>query len=91
VHAPLLPARLRDLLASRNVRLIEAAPSEYEGMATNLLALEPYVCVMLEGNPETQRKLEAAGCKVTTFRGEEICRKAEGGPTCLTLPLLRSQ
>jgi N-dimethylarginine dimethylaminohydrolase len=44
---------------------------------------------MLEGNPETKRRLEAAGCEVLTYRGEEISFKAEGGPTCLTRPILR--
>jgi len=34
-------------------------------------------------------KLEAAGCEVRTYRGNEISLKAEGGPTCLTRPILR--
>jgi len=54
-----------------------------------VLALAPGLCVMLEGNPTTQRRLEAAGCKVLTYRGSEISLKAEGGPTCLTRPILR--
>jgi hypothetical protein len=29
------------------------------------------------------------GCRVQTYRGNEISLKAEGGPTCLTRPLLR--
>jgi arginine deiminase len=44
---------------------------------------------MLEGNPVTQRRLEAAGCEVLTYRGNEISLKAEGGPTCLTRPIWR--
>jgi len=44
---------------------------------------------MLDGNPITRRRLEAAGCEVSTYRGEEISWKAEGGPTCLTRPLWR--
>ena len=44
---------------------------------------------MLEGNPVTKARLEAAGCTVTTYRGREISLKAEGGPTCLTRPVLR--
>ncbi len=42
---------------------------------------------MLAGNPVTQRRLEAAGCVVTTYIGNEISLKAEGGPTCLTRPV----
>ncbi len=46
---------------------------------------------MLEGNPVTQRRLEAAGCTVSTYRGNEISLKAEGGPTCLTRPIWREE
>ena len=59
-------------------------------MATNVLALAPRRCLMLEGNPVTRARLEAAGCEVWTYRGEEISRKAEGGPTCLTRPVWRA-
>ena len=41
-------------------------------------------------DPETRRRLEGAGCEVHTYPGSEISVKGEGGPTCLTLPLLRS-
>jgi arginine deiminase len=60
-------------------------------MGTNVLALAPGHCLMLEGNPVTRRRLEAAGCQVWTYRGDEISHKAEGGPTCLTRPLLREE
>lgn len=59
-------------------------------MATNVLALAPRHCLMLEGNPERRRALEAAGCTVQTYRGRELSLKAEGGPTCLTQPILRA-
>ena len=59
-------------------------------MGPNVLALAPGQCVMLEGNPITKRRLEAAGCQVWTYRGEEISLKAEGGATCLTRPILRA-
>jgi arginine deiminase len=58
-------------------------------MGTNVLALAPGRCVMLEGNPITQQRLTDAGCEVQTYRGIEISLKAEGGPTCLTRPILR--
>jgi N-dimethylarginine dimethylaminohydrolase len=41
------------------------------------------------GNPETRRRMEAAGVDVHTYRGEELSRKGDGGPTCLTQPLAR--
>jgi N-dimethylarginine dimethylaminohydrolase len=46
--------------------------------------------LMLSGLPETRAALEEAGCKVTVYHGAEISRKGEGGPTCLTRPLARS-
>jgi dimethylargininase len=44
---------------------------------------------VLEGNPGTRARLEAAGCEVLTYRGRELSLKAEGGATCLTRPILR--
>ena len=43
-----------------------------------------------EGNPETRRRMEAAGVIVHTYKGEEISAKGCGGPTCLTRPLERN-
>ena len=37
----------------------------------------------------TQKRIEAAGCVVETYKGEDISLKGGGGPTCLTRPLLR--
>ena len=76
-------------LQRRNFSLIEIPESEYATMATNVLALAPRKCLMLEGNPLTKRLLEDAGCEVMTYRGNEISLKAEGGPTCLTRPIWR--
>ena len=59
-------------------------------MAPNVLALAPRRCLMLEGNPITKGRLEAAGCEVLTYRGNELSLKAEGGATCLTRPILRA-
>ena len=58
-------------------------------MGCNVLALGPRKALVLDGNPETRRRLEAAGVDVHVYEGEELSRKGEGGPTCLTLPLVR--
>ncbi len=58
-------------------------------MGANVLALGPRRCVMVEGNPVTRRRLEAAGAGVVEYRGREISLKGGGGPTCLTRPLVR--
>ena len=42
------------------------------------------VALALEGNDETRRRMEAAGVEVLLYKGDEISRKGDGGPTCLT-------
>jgi dimethylargininase len=89
VYCPLLPVSFWRLLRDRGVQLIEVPEHELPTQAPNVLALAPRKCLMLEGNPVTRGRLEAAGCEVLTYRGREISLKAEGGPTCLTRPLWR--
>jgi N-dimethylarginine dimethylaminohydrolase len=86
---PYMPARLMELLAERGVSVIECPGAEFGAMATNVLALAPRVALALEGNPETRALMERAGVEVLTYRGDEISRKGDGGPTCLTRPLDR--
>jgi N-dimethylarginine dimethylaminohydrolase len=90
VHLPLMPVRLFQLLRSRGVQLVEVPAHEYVTMSTNVLAVAPRDCIMLQGNPITRARLEAAGCRVRTYKGDEISLKAEGGATCLTRPIWRS-
>ena len=63
---------------------------EYGSLGCNVLALGPRVALALDGNPETRRRLERAGVDVRVYRGEELSLKGDGGPTCLTRPLLRA-
>jgi len=89
-YVPQLPTPLWQRLVESGVQLIESPESEYRNaMATNVLAVAPRACIMIDGSPITQRRLEDVGCVVRTFVAGEICLKAEGGPTCLTRPLLR--
>jgi N-dimethylarginine dimethylaminohydrolase len=90
VYPPLLAVPFWQELQRRSFALIEVPESEFATMGPNVLALSPGQCLMLEGNPITQRRLEEHGCTVVTYRGNEISRKAEGGPTCLTRPILRT-
>jgi dimethylargininase len=90
-YPPLMAVPFWQELQRRNFRLIEVPESEFNTMGTNVLALSPGKCLMLEGNPITQRKLEEAGCEVVTYKGNEISHKAEGGPTCLTRPAWREE
>ena len=89
VYRPLLPVPFYQLLESRGVRLIDVSDEEFATMGTNVLALAPRECILLDHNIQTARALEAAGCRVYPYRGDEMSLKAEGGPTCLTRPILR--
>ena len=88
VYAPLLPTRLAQLLEEREIELVEVPDEEFESMGTNVLALAPRVALAVEGNPRTRERMERAGVEVLTYRGDELS-KGDGGPTCLTRPLLR--
>ena len=90
VYPRLAPVRLLRLLADRGIGVIEVPDEEFESQGPNVLALGPRRALALEGNPETRRRMERAGVDVLVYRGEEISRKGDGGPTCLTRPLLRS-
>jgi len=91
VYPPLLSVPFWQELQRRDFQLIEIPEKEFPTMGTNVLALAPRKCLMLEGNPITKRLLEDAGCEVMTYRGNEISLKAEGGPTCLTRPIWRGE
>ena len=91
VHLPLLPVPFVELLSGRGVEMVQVPDEEYPTMGPNVLALAPRRCLVIEGNPVTRELLEAAGCEVLTYRGDELSLKAEGGATCLTRPILRSK
>ena len=88
-YLPLLPVRLVQLLEELEIRIVEVPDDEFETMGPNVLALAPRVALALEGNEETRKRLQGAGVDVSVYRGSEISRKGDGGPTCLTRPLLR--
>jgi dimethylargininase len=88
VYLPLLPVPLVELLEEREIRLVEVPGEEFESMGPNVLGLDSgRRALALAGNDETRRRLEAAGVEVLVYDGDEISRKGDGGPTCLTLPL----
>jgi len=89
VYSRLLPIPFREMLLERGVQLVEIPDEEFATQACNVLALAPRLCLMLEGNRVTNRRLEAAGCQVWTYQGDEISIRGSGGPTCLTRPLWR--
>lgn len=89
IYPPLMPQAFVRWLTGHGISFVEVPGEEYAAMACNVLALGPQDVLMLDGLPRTRALLEAAGCNVRTYKGDEISRKGEGGPTCLTCPLLR--
>lgn len=89
VYLPLAPVPLIEELTARNIRVVAVPADEYQTMACNVLAVRPGVVVMLDGNPQTRAALSAEGCEVHVYDGSEISIKGDGGPTCLTAPILR--
>lgn len=92
IHAPLLPYALWADMKARGWELLHAPEDEFlasNGLSLNVLALAPRDLVMVDGFPETRALMEAAGCRVQVFAGDALCIACEGGPTCLTRPVLR--
>ena len=90
VYSRLLPVSFIKYLLDYKIKLIEVPDEEYYSMGCNVLAMGKGKVIMLEGNPITQKRLEAEGVEVKTYNGSEISIKGAGGPTCLTRPFLRS-
>ncbi len=88
-YPPLLPTRLAQLLDERGIEIVPVPDEEFATMGSNVLALAPRAALAVEGNPETRRRLERAGVEVEVYEGAELS-KGDGGPTCLTAPLLRT-
>ena len=92
VHSPLLPAAFYQLLKARGIELIEGDAEEFRasnGLSLNVLPTGPREVIMVAGFPRTREAMEAAGCRVQSFEADALCIACEGGPTCLTRPILR--
>jgi N-dimethylarginine dimethylaminohydrolase len=74
-------------LLSNKYDLIEVPENEIHTCAPNILALEPGKVVIPAGNNETSRALRERGVDVIEVEISEFL--PWGGPTCLTLPLIR--
>ena len=89
-YPPLMPVALAQLLHARGIEVVPVPDEEFTSMGTNVLALAPRVALALDGNPVTRQRLMAAGVEVLVYEGRELSLKGDGGPTCLTMPLLRA-
>ena len=89
VYEPLAPVRLLQDLRTRGLEWIAIDHDDYLAMGCNILPLRPGVVVMVDGVPAVRRALERRGVEVHVYDGSELSLKGDGGPTCLTAPLLR--
>ena len=90
IYKPFIPNSFLQWLANLNINFIKLPEEEYPLMGCNVLATAPRSIIMLDELPKVQFELEKAQCKIRTYKGIEISRKGEGGPTCLTRPLIRN-
>jgi N-dimethylarginine dimethylaminohydrolase len=91
VFEPLAPMRLLEDLRAREIEWIAIDRDSYDAMGCNVLAVRPGVVVMVAGAERVRRALEARGVEVHVYDGSELSLKGDGGPTCLTAPLLRRE
>jgi len=89
VYPPLLATAFVEELGARGWGFVEVPDAEFETLGCNVLALAPRRCLVAAGNPVTRSRLEATGCDVVAYEGDEISINRAGGPTCLTRPLWR--
>ncbi|MBZ9744221.1 dimethylarginine dimethylaminohydrolase family protein [Mesorhizobium sp. CO1-1-7] len=92
VYSPLLPAPFYQTLKARGIRLVEGDAEEFaasNGLSLNVLPTSPLKVIAVAGFPRTKAAMEAAGCTVEIFEADALCIACEGGPTCLTRPILR--
>ena len=89
VYERLAPVRLLEALRSRGVELLALPDEDYASLGCNVLTVRPGVAVIASGNDATVQLLRNHGVEVHVYEASEIS-KGEGGPTCLTRPLLRA-
>jgi N-dimethylarginine dimethylaminohydrolase len=90
VYEPLAPVRLLTDLKERGIEWIAIDRESYLNMGCNVLAVRPGVTVMVDAAPKVRSALESRGVEVHVYDGSELSLKGDGGPTCLTAPLLRA-
>ncbi|CAB4851794.1 unannotated protein [freshwater metagenome] len=88
VYERLAPVALLRALARRGITWVAVEDDEYATLGCNVLAISPGVVVIGERNRRVANALRDRGVEVHTYPSSEI-DKGEGGPTCLTRPILR--
>jgi len=89
VYEPLAPVALLEALTERGIRWVAVSGEEYAALGSNVLATGPGKVVMFDGAPNVTASLRDEGVEVTVVDCSEFA-VGDGGPTCLTRPLLRA-
>ncbi|HET6549572.1 MAG TPA: arginine deiminase family protein, partial [Solirubrobacter sp.] len=90
IYEPLAPVRLLQDIRARGIDWVAIDRESYDNMGCNVLAVRPGVVVMVDAAPTVRHQLEQRGVEVHVYEGSDISLKGDGGPTCLTAPLLRA-
>lgn len=88
VFERLAPVPLLQALRARGYDLVSVPEEDYLSLGCNVLTVRPGVVVMAKGNEATAALMRNHGVEVHMYEASEI-NKGEGGPTCLTRPILR--
>ena len=88
VYERLAPVAMLEELRRRGMELLPVPEEDWLTLGCNVLAVAPGVVVVASGNEATADALAARGCDVHVYAASEVS-KGEGGPTCLTRPILR--
>jgi N-dimethylarginine dimethylaminohydrolase len=78
------------LINEKDFDVIECSLKESNGLATNFIVIEPGKLVMPAGNPVVTGELRKRGIEVIEVELSEYAF-AGGGPTCMTIPLIRDE
>jgi len=91
VHMPFAPIRLIHALEQQGIKCLRCPASEYSTLACNFLCTAPNRVIMVAGNPLTANLLRNNGVDVTEVQAPDLMVAGTGGPTCLTLPVRRTE
>jgi N-dimethylarginine dimethylaminohydrolase len=89
VYQPMMAVAFVELLREMGWTFIDIPAEEFDSMGCNVLALGQGRCVIANRNPGTSARLAEAGFTVLEYHGDHISHNRQGGPTCLTRPILR--
>lgn len=88
IYERLAPVPLLQALRTRGIATICVPEEDYASLGCNVLTIRPGEVILARGNDATAKLLRDHGVTVHMYEASEI-NKGEGGPTCLTRPLLR--